>query len=160
MPQIGELSPGLWLASGFGGHGFNTTAMAGNMIARAIVEGDDNWRLFLPYELIWSGGRVGRVAAQVGYWWSRARLEIKARNVRLREAGSHHIEPAPEPLAETDEPAGQAEDAMERPVADMEVPGADYPVDPASQPQPAHMATPTFREDDVPPTGRRPMTHA
>ena len=31
MPQIGELSPRLWLASGFGGHGLNTTAMAGEM---------------------------------------------------------------------------------------------------------------------------------
>ena len=41
MPQIGEVSPGLWLASAFGGHGLNTTAMAGNLIARAIVEGDD-----------------------------------------------------------------------------------------------------------------------
>ncbi len=40
MPQIGELGPGVWLASGFGGHGLNTTAMAGNIIARAIVEGD------------------------------------------------------------------------------------------------------------------------
>ncbi len=34
MPQIGELGPGVWLASGFGGHGLNTTAMAGNIIAR------------------------------------------------------------------------------------------------------------------------------
>src|SRR6185503_3526823 len=41
MPQIGELSPGVWLASGFGGHGLNTTAMAGNIIAQAIVEGED-----------------------------------------------------------------------------------------------------------------------
>ena len=40
MPQIGELGPGVWLASGFGGHGLNTTAMAGNIVARAIVEGD------------------------------------------------------------------------------------------------------------------------
>ena len=40
MPQIGELGPGVWLASGFGGHGLNTTAMAGNIIARAIVDGD------------------------------------------------------------------------------------------------------------------------
>ena len=34
MPQIGELSPGLWIASGFGGHGLNTTAMAGRIIAQ------------------------------------------------------------------------------------------------------------------------------
>src|SRR5439155_10835917 len=48
MPQIGELSPRVWLASGFGGHGLNTTAMAGEVLTRAIVDGDDTWRLFLP----------------------------------------------------------------------------------------------------------------
>ena len=31
MPQIGEITPGLWLLSGFGGHGLNTTAMGGEM---------------------------------------------------------------------------------------------------------------------------------
>jgi gamma-glutamylputrescine oxidase len=87
MPQIGELSPGIWLASGFGGHGFNTTAMAGNLIARAVVEGDDTWRLFLPYELIWAGGPFGRAAAQIGIWWGRARNEARARQARQREAG-------------------------------------------------------------------------
>jgi glycine/D-amino acid oxidase-like deaminating enzyme len=46
MPQIGELTPGVWLAGAFGGHGLNTTAMAGDLIARAIIERDDRWRLF------------------------------------------------------------------------------------------------------------------
>ena len=55
MPLIGEISPGLWVASGFGGHGINTTAMAGQLIARAVVDRDDTWRLFLPYELVWAG---------------------------------------------------------------------------------------------------------
>ncbi len=56
MPQIGELGPGVWLAWGFGGHGLNTTAMAGNIIARAIIEGDETWRQFTPFELVWAGG--------------------------------------------------------------------------------------------------------
>jgi gamma-glutamylputrescine oxidase len=86
MPQIGELSPGIWLASGFGGHGFNTTAMAGNLIARAVVDGDDAWRLFLPYELIWAGGAAGRAAAQIGIWWGRAKSEARAKAARRREA--------------------------------------------------------------------------
>lgn len=72
MPQIGELSPGVWLASGFGGHGINTTAMAGNLITRAIVEGDDRWRLFQPFELVWAGGRAGRIALQTAYWGQRS----------------------------------------------------------------------------------------
>jgi gamma-glutamylputrescine oxidase len=65
MPQLGELGPGVWLASGFGGHGLNTTAMAGSLIARAIVEGDHTWRLFTPFELVWAGATVGRAIAQM-----------------------------------------------------------------------------------------------
>jgi glycine/D-amino acid oxidase-like deaminating enzyme len=85
MPQIGELSPRLWLASGFGGHGINTTAMAGNLIAGAIVDGDDTWRRFLPFELVWAGGTVGRAAAQVHYWWYSRNERSKARQARRRE---------------------------------------------------------------------------
>ena len=59
MPQIGELGHRVWLASGFGGHGLNTTAMAGNLIARAIVENDQTWRQFTPFELVWAGGHSG-----------------------------------------------------------------------------------------------------
>jgi gamma-glutamylputrescine oxidase len=95
MPQIGELERGLWLASGFGGHGLNTTAMAGDLIARGIAEGDETWRLFAPYELVWAGGVFGRALAQGIYWgrrpgeWigqglarysERARLRKQARN--------------------------------------------------------------------------------
>jgi gamma-glutamylputrescine oxidase len=85
MPQIGELSPGLWLASGFGGHGLNTTAMAGNIIAQAIAEGDDTWRLFAPFELVWAGGKLGRAAMQVYYWWFSARTRWAARQAREHE---------------------------------------------------------------------------
>lgn len=70
MPQVGELEPGLWLAGGFGGHGLNTTAMAGELVARGIVEADQSWRLFAPYELVWAGGRFGRALAQGVYWGS------------------------------------------------------------------------------------------
>jgi hypothetical protein len=85
MPQIGELLPGVWLASGFGGHGLNTTAMAGNIIAQAIVEGEDTWRLFAPFELVWAGGTLGRAAMQVYYWWFDARERFAARQARQRE---------------------------------------------------------------------------
>ena len=85
MPQVGELSPGLWLASGFGGHGINTTAMAGNILAQAMIEGDDTWRLFAPFELVWAGGRIGRAAMQGYYWWFNAREGIEARAARKRE---------------------------------------------------------------------------
>jgi gamma-glutamylputrescine oxidase len=85
MPQIGELSSGLWLASGFGGHGLNTTALAGNLIAAAIVEGDDRWRLLTPYELVWSGGVLGRAAVQAGYWAYRVQQRFLEDRSRRRE---------------------------------------------------------------------------
>jgi gamma-glutamylputrescine oxidase len=85
MPQIGELGPGVWLASGFGGHGLNTTAMAGNLIARAVVEGDQTWRQFTPFELVWAGGVFGRAAAQARAWIKRLRNRIEARRAKARE---------------------------------------------------------------------------
>jgi gamma-glutamylputrescine oxidase len=86
MPQIGELTPGVWLAGAFGGHGLNTTAMAGDLIARAIVERDDRWRLFSAYELVWAGGRVGPPAAQVLYWSMQVRDAVEERLSHRREA--------------------------------------------------------------------------
>lgn len=71
MPQIGEIERGVWLASGFGGHGLNTTALGGELVARGLVEGDQTWRLFAPYELVWSGGVLARLLAQGIYWGTR-----------------------------------------------------------------------------------------
>jgi len=68
MPQIGMAQPGVWVTSAFGGHGLNTTAMAGELIASAIADHDDRWRLFIPFGLVWSGGRAGRAVAQASYW--------------------------------------------------------------------------------------------
>lgn len=79
MPQIGELTNGLWIASGFSGHGINTTAMAGRLIAAAITRGDDRWRLFSPYHLAWAGGAAGRVAMQASYRLTRFRDLLQAR---------------------------------------------------------------------------------
>ena len=85
MPQIGEIESGLWVASGFGGHGLNTTAMGGELIARGIVETDPTWRLFAPYELVWAGGLLGRVLAQGIYWGSAADRTDRAGLARYRE---------------------------------------------------------------------------
>jgi hypothetical protein len=54
----------LWVSSGFGRQGLNTTAIAGQLIAQGIVHGDERWRLFSPFELVWAGGRIGRIAGQ------------------------------------------------------------------------------------------------
>jgi gamma-glutamylputrescine oxidase len=100
MPQIGQLGPGVWLASGFGGHGLNTTAVAGNLIARAIVEGDQTWRQFTPFELVWAGGIFGRAVVQMHVWLKRLRDAIAERRAhardvagrRARDAGSFLLE--------------------------------------------------------------------
>ena len=73
MPIIGQLEENLWAATGFGGHGLNTTAMAGNLIAAGIAQNDDLWRLFKPFHVSWGGGTLGRAAAQASYWWMQWR---------------------------------------------------------------------------------------
>jgi glycine/D-amino acid oxidase-like deaminating enzyme len=160
MPQIGELSPGIWLASGFGGHGLNTTAMAGNLIARAIVDGDDTWRLFLPFELIWAGGLPGRVVAQVGYWWGRRRDETKAQEARAREAGIQPVEPVWRRHARSLLRTGRAAPS-DPPAADaMEIPAVEVATDPDSDPPPIQMSVPTLSADDGPSVGQWPSRRA
>ena len=82
MPQVGMLKPGAWIAGAFGGQGLNTSAMAGELIASAIAEKDDRWRLFIPFGLVWAGGWLGKTYAQVN-WWSR-QLQDRIDGVRRR----------------------------------------------------------------------------
>jgi hypothetical protein len=139
MPQIGQLRRGLWVASGFGRQGLNTSAIAGHLIARSILWGDDRWRLFSPFELVWAGGTTGRVAGYfIGMWGrgssaasgalaryrERARTKERIREARLaevnRQAGtrpSRRPPPGrprperPEPPAATSRSAGRGEGA-------------------------------------------------
>jgi glycine/D-amino acid oxidase-like deaminating enzyme len=98
MPQIGEVSPGLWIASAFGGHGLNTSAIAGNLIARAIAENDDTWREFVPFNLVWAGGRLGRVFAQAAFVARNWQEEIAAMRAQRRER-LRRAKPAPSETA-------------------------------------------------------------
>lgn len=86
MPQIGEVGRRVWLAGAFGSHGINTSTMAGILIARAIVEGDDRWRLFSDYELVWAGGRLGQAAAQMFFWSAPGRDAAASGVARLHQA--------------------------------------------------------------------------
>lgn len=72
MPQIGRLAPGVWHATAFGGHGMNTTAIGGLVIAEAIAGRSDRYRLFEPFGLDWNGGLAGNTAVQLTYWWLQA----------------------------------------------------------------------------------------
>ncbi|MBI2255540.1 MAG: FAD-binding oxidoreductase [Proteobacteria bacterium] len=68
MPQIGKLGEGLWHCTAFGGHGMNTTAIGGKVIAEGITGATDRYRLFAPFGLDWNGGPFGRIAVQLTYW--------------------------------------------------------------------------------------------
>lgn len=76
MPLIGRDNEGQWFATAFGGHGMNTTAMAGQLLARAIADGDDEYRRFAPFAPLWAGGQLGRVGVQASYWWMQLRDRI------------------------------------------------------------------------------------
>jgi glycine/D-amino acid oxidase-like deaminating enzyme len=94
MPQIGEVMPGLWLLNGFGGHGLNTTAMGGEIVARAIVEGDRSWQMFSPFALVWAGGAFGRAARQLSEWSGRSRDMLHGWLARRRDGKRRRTEAA------------------------------------------------------------------
>ncbi len=133
MPQIGQLRRGLWVASGFGRQGLSTSAIAGQLIARSILWGDERWRLFSPFELVWAGGPAGRMAGYaIGLWHrgssaaagamarhrERVRVAERVREERLAEANRLAALAAP-PLPAPDDPP-QPEPA---PPAETETPG-------------------------------------
>ncbi len=68
MPQIGALGNGAWYCTAFGGHGLNTTAIGGKVLAEAILNQSDRINLFRPFGLPWAGGPAGLLAAQLTYW--------------------------------------------------------------------------------------------
>jgi gamma-glutamylputrescine oxidase len=152
MPQIGEVSPGLWLASAFSGHGLNTTAMAGEIIARAIVENDETWKLFAPYELVWAGGAAGRAATQIAYWVKRIGSGADAYFARNREANRLAQAEKAQRQAEAEaaraaEAAVQAEAQKESEAAaqamaqaEAPLPVAEVPPEPAPVPEPETLA--------------------
>ena len=76
MPLIGKDRGGQWFATAFGGHGMNTTAMAGQLLARAIADRDDEYRRFAPFAPLWAGGQLGRIGVQSAYWWMQLRDRI------------------------------------------------------------------------------------
>ncbi len=73
MPLIGEIKPGIWACTAFGGHGLNATAMGGLVVARAICEDDDRVNLFDHYRAEWGGGIFSQVITQSIYWFMQAR---------------------------------------------------------------------------------------
>ncbi|MDD9901359.1 MAG: FAD-dependent oxidoreductase, partial [Alphaproteobacteria bacterium] len=73
MPLIQERAPGYWCNTGFGGHGLCPTTVGGEIVAKAIAEGDDGYKAFAPFGLGFAGGKTGRYVAQMVYLWWRLR---------------------------------------------------------------------------------------
>jgi hypothetical protein len=69
--------------------------MAGNLIARAIVDGDQTWRQFTPFELVWAGGIFGRTAAQARTWLRRLRDSVEERRAEAREVAHRQARRVP-----------------------------------------------------------------
>ncbi|WOH79416.1 FAD-binding oxidoreductase [Bradyrhizobium sp. BEA-2-5] len=115
MPQIGQLRKGLWVASGFGRQGMNTSAMAGQMIARSILWGDERWRLFSPFELVWAGGATGRVAGHFVGLWARGASSVAGVLARYREGARAKERLREARLAEANLRAGTRGPAPRRP---------------------------------------------
>ncbi len=80
MPVIGPLDDGLWAAACFGGLGVVTTTLAGELIAAAIADGDDQYRHFARFGTPFAGGKLGLAAFQLIYW----RHQIADWLIRLR----------------------------------------------------------------------------
>jgi glycine/D-amino acid oxidase-like deaminating enzyme len=106
MPQVGQLRKGLWVASGFGRQGLNTTAMAGQLIARSILWGDERWRLFSPFELVWAGGRTGRIVGHAIGAWERGSSAAAGALARYRERARAREQVREARLAEANRQAG------------------------------------------------------
>jgi hypothetical protein len=93
-----------------------------------MVEGDDSWRVFLPYELVWAGGLAGRIVARTAAWWSNQNEHLSARLARRREELSRRQQreasglPAAEPR-----PAYRTVSAA-RAAAGRDVKDADRPI--------------------------------
>lgn len=89
MPQVGEIEPGLWICSAFGGHGVAQTAAGADAVAAGILGDPTRWRLFAPFGIGWAGGPVGRTATQLAYWglqmrdwWDEKRQAQNAETLR------------------------------------------------------------------------------
>lgn len=72
MPCVGQLDDGLWHVTCFGGHGLVATTVGGEIIASAIADGDDRWRMLAPFGLAFAGGPIGKIPAQMVYWFLSA----------------------------------------------------------------------------------------
>lgn len=67
LPHIGRFDDGIWYCTNFGGHGVCPTTAGGEVIAKAIAENDESYKLFEPFGFAYTGGALGPLVAQLVY---------------------------------------------------------------------------------------------
>lgn len=79
MPQLGQVRPGYWYCTAFGGAGLAATSACGDVLAAAIAEGDEQYKLLEPFSrLNFAGGPLSPLIAQSVYYLWRGR-DVAAR---------------------------------------------------------------------------------
>jgi len=151
--------------------------MAGQLVARSILWGDERWRLFSPFELVWAGGPTGRVAGFfVGLWnrgssaangalarhRERVRIQERIREARLAEA---NLKAAARPAAPRRPPPGRPRPArpQQRPAspdqgAPQAAPMAETPPAQAEAPD-TYQAPQQVHQEPAVPAGHVPAGH-
>jgi hypothetical protein len=100
--------------------------MAGQLIAQSILRGDERWRLFSPFELVWAGGPTGRVAGHVVGLWGRGSSAAAGALARYRERARARERIREARLIEANRQAGT------RPPRPRQPPGRPYSERPAA----------------------------
>ena len=84
MPIIQNPKQDLWYASCFGGHGLNTTALAGQLVASAIANNDESWKCLSDMGYGFRLGGLSRLAVQTSYWGMQGIDMYRSVMARLR----------------------------------------------------------------------------
>ena len=86
MPMVGQRQEGLWHCVGFGGHGIVPTQLVGELLASAIAEDDNRWRVLadlFPLQPL-ASPRLNRLAGVMMYWLYTARDNAAIWSARVR----------------------------------------------------------------------------
>ena len=76
FPQLGRLSPNVYFAGGYSGHGLATSHLFGHLLAEAVDHQQDKlFELFanLPWIPFWGGNTLWGPLATMGAWWYSCR---------------------------------------------------------------------------------------
>ena len=88
MPHIGKFKDGLWFCTNFGNNGLGPTTAGGEIIAAAIAQDSEKYRIFEPFGVEYPGEGllpcIGPYAAQGVYTWWRTKDLFRQTKENLR----------------------------------------------------------------------------